>query len=406
MKKARAVLLFLFAVLAGCADPRMGPEGDELPMGVPFRIQEIISNECKLCHNPASITVLRGQKPYFADSTEGVLNIEEIIQASERIAFRVNEETMPRNFSDPFGDSLDVFRPLNEQEKSLIVRWAGSLSPIDIIPPRVLSAEALDSVRVRLVFSEPMDSATTGSLNNYFIHLEDQQDLMLDVLTAQVTSEQSVEITTAEQVGVQKYVVVVRQVKDTTGNIIVEGSDNSLPFGGFGAPVPIIVINEVFYDPLGTDEGKQLIELKNIGTASGDIGGWWLCYRFEYYDIPASVLIEPGAMLVVHLGVAGDNTSTDVYIQFASTLNTNSSDLNLYLDGNFTNPSSMIDFVQWGSSGHGRESVAVTAGLWSDGDFVPDVQEGHSIAYDGSGNTSADWCDDSTPTLGEENDCP
>ncbi len=406
MKKAPAVLLFLLVVLAGCADIRMGPEGDELPEGVPLRIQEIISNECKLCHNPTSNTVLRGQKPYFADSTEGDLNIEVIIQASTRIAFRVNEETMPRNPSDPFGESSAVFRSLIEQDKSLLVRWSGSLSPIDIIPPRVLSAEALDSVHIRLVFSEPMDRATTGNHNNYLIQLEDQQNLLLDVLAAQVTGEQSVEITTAEQIGVLKYVVVVTQVKDTTGNIIVEGAGNILPFGGFGAPVPFIVINEVLYDPLGTDAGNQLIELKNTGTASGDIGGWWLCYRFEYYDIPASVSIEPGAFLVIHLGVNGDNTATDVYIQFASALNTNSSDLNLYLDGNFTSPSSMIDFVQWGGGGNGRESVAVTAGMWMEGDFVPDIQEGHSIAYDGTGNTSADWCDDSTPTLGGENDCP
>ena len=123
MKKAPAVVLFLLVVLASCADLRMGPERDELPEGVPLRIQEIISNECKLCHNPTSNTVLRGQEPYFADSTAGDLNIEVIIQTSERIAFRVNEETMPRNFSDPFGDSLDVFRPLNEQDKSLLVRW-------------------------------------------------------------------------------------------------------------------------------------------------------------------------------------------------------------------------------------------------------------------------------------------
>lgn len=406
MKKAPAVLLFLLVVLAGCADIRMGPEGDELPEGVPLRIQEIISNECKLCHNPTSNIVLRGQNPYFADSTEGDLNIEVIIQASKRIAFRVNEETMPRNPSDPFGESSSVFRPLNEQDKSLLVRWAGSLSPIDVIPPRVLSAEALDTVRVKLVFSEPMDEATTGNPNNYLIHLEEQQNLLLDVLAAQVTNEQSVEITTGEQIGVQKYVVVVTQVEDTTGNVIDKGAGNTFPFGGFGAPVPVIVINEVLYDPLGTDAGNQLIELKNTGTAIGDIGGWWFCYRFDYFDIPAGVSIEPGAFLVIHLGATGDNTATDVNIQFASALNTNSSDLSLYLDGNFTSPSSMIDFVQWGDGGNGRESVAVTAGMWREGDFVPDIQEGHSIAYDGSGNTSADWCDDSTPTIGGENDCP
>ena len=53
-------------------------------------------------------------------------------------------------------------------------------------------------------------------------------------------------------------------------------------------------------------------------------------------------------------------------------------DLGLYLpvvnatnsNADFADSEMMIDFTQWGSSGNGRESVAVTKGIWSAGDFV------------------------------------
>ncbi|MEM9001531.1 MAG: hypothetical protein AAGB24_14810, partial [Bacteroidota bacterium] len=60
-------------------------------------------------------------------------------------------------------------------------------------------------------------------------------------------------------------------------------------------------------------------------------------------------------------------------------------------------------FVQWGNSGNVRESVAVAAGIWNAGGYVPNVAPGSSIAYDGEGNTSDDWAEATTPTLGAAN---
>ena len=77
------------------------------------------------------------------------------------------------------------------------------------------------------------------------------------------------------------------------------------------------------------------------------------------------------------------------------------SDLNLYRDGNFTNPGSMVHYVQWGNvPPTNRLSEAITAGLWTGGDFVAGVVEGHSIEYDGSGNLSTDWIDQANPNIG------
>ncbi len=160
-----------------------------------------------------------------------------------------------------------------------------------------------------------------------------------------------------------------------------------------------IVVNEVLYDPTGSNSENQLVELKNIGSEPVELNGWWFCARQDYAQIP-DVTIAPDVFLVAHIGATGTNTSTDVFLPFMLTLQS-VSDLNLYRDGNFSNASSMVSFVQWGGVPPiGRESVAVAAGLWTSGDFVPGVAEGHSIEYDGNGNRADDWIDQANPTIG------
>ena len=163
------------------------------------------------------------------------------------------------------------------------------------------------------------------------------------------------------------------------------------------------VLNEILYDPTGGNTGNQKIEIKNIGNATADIGGWWFCNRFAYTQLPDGVTIPSGGIIVIHVGSSGTNTSTDIFLSSMSSLNVNASDVSLYINNTFTSSSSIHDFVQWGSGGNGRESVAVSAGIWTAGDFVPDVAEGHSIEYDGEGNSSSDWFDQPVPTIGQEN---
>ena len=79
--------------------------------------------------------------------------------------------------------------------------------------------------------------------------------------------------------------------------------------------------------------------------------------------------------------------------------------LALYVDrSGFTDPNTILDFVQYDDAGSIRESVAVEAGIWEQGDFVPDVGLGSSsFAYDGEGNASGDWSEALNPTVGIEN---
>lgn len=159
-----------------------------------------------------------------------------------------------------------------------------------------------------------------------------------------------------------------------------------------------IVINEVLFNPAGSNAGNQLVELRNVGSEAVELNGWWFCARQDYAQIPA-LTIGPGQFLIVHIQANGTNSPTDVFLPTMLSLQP-ISDLNLYRDANFINPASMVHFVQWaGVPAIGRQSEAVSAGLWTAGDFVFDVREGHTINYDGDGTNSNDWLE-ADPTMG------
>jgi len=113
---------------------------------------------------------------------------------------------------------------------------------------------------------------------------------------------------------------------------------------------------------------NDLIQLKNFGSDTIDISGFRLCSKFAYTNngiatdmnlISGSFNLAPEDTLVL------DGFSID-----------NAADLALYAPtGAFSDADAMLDFTQWGSSGNGRESVAVTKGIWNIGDFRMDTPE-------------------------------
>jgi len=138
------------------------------------------------------------------------------------------------------------------------------------------------------------------------------------------------------------------------------------------------------------------VELANFSNAPIDVSGYFLCLGPGTYraigdlEILAgeSATIAPGQFLVV-----------------GYSLPDNSGGLGLYESntGVFVDPEVLADFVQYGEAGSIRESVAVSAGIWTDGDFVTlPSSSSSSLAYDGTGNSSSDW-EAATPTVGTAN---
>jgi len=149
-----------------------------------------------------------------------------------------------------------------------------------------------------------------------------------------------------------------------------------------------VVINEIFAN--GT------VELKNNGSSTVDVSTYWLC-DFPAYEvlensniICGNLMLDPGGILVV------DDFN---YVDPAD------GEMGLYTSPDFGAATSMIDYVEWGSNGHTRASVAEIAGIWTSGDFAPAFEATQSLAYDGEGELSSDWTA-GEPTICDDNVAP
>ena len=107
------------------------------------------------------------------------------------------------------------------------------------------------------------------------------------------------------------------------------------------------------------------LTITNFGAGDVDLSLYRLCSLFDYDQLGSGniTILEGDLMLssLEELSVSWNTTG----------MNPTGSDLGLYLPmGGFDNFVNMVDFVQWGSAGNGRESVANTAGFWVSGTFL------------------------------------
>ena len=119
MRNPYFLILILF--LIGCTDIAENPTDEANYQPIPQNVQEIILFNCSFCHQPESLVVFKGQMPYFAISFPDtiILDTIQIWLAKERIGIRVKEGTMPR-----LSDTSDVFFPLPDDKKDIIVNWS------------------------------------------------------------------------------------------------------------------------------------------------------------------------------------------------------------------------------------------------------------------------------------------
>ncbi len=182
---------------------------------------------------------------------------------------------------------------------------------------------------------------------------------------------------------------------DGDGNGVANWAETSTPT--FGAEnvltMPVanrqsIVLNEVQYGNL------NYVEIYNNGNVAVDLSGYWLCLGPGEYSQIGTLTPKTGSIELP----AGE------FLVLPVTLPDTQGGLGLYSTNAFTNAEAIVDFVQWGASGSARENVAVEAGIWTEGEYVPTVGLSASIEYDGEGDTAADWNPEAIPSLGEAND--
>lgn len=140
-------------------------------------------------------------------------------------------------------------------------------------------------------------------------------------------------------------------------------TDGETPTSGETGSAEFVISRVVFGD-------GGYVSVTNAGDESGNLEGWQLCQRPAYYRID-SVEVAPGETVHFTDGSVSGLTGQviDANRGFGRLIGS-SGEVGLYVDNAFTSASSIRSYVEWGSSGHGRSSVAVTAGIWPEGGFV------------------------------------
>ncbi len=177
-----------------------------------------------------------------------------------------------------FGEQMPLGRPaLSGDEIAAIRAWIqeGALRSIaPPVPPSVLSAASLDSTGVEVVFSEVVDPVSAAHAGNYSV----TEDAPLEILGVVLDAPDRVRLITAPQVAGVSYTVVVRNVKDGTGDAIRPGVGDTVVFRF-------------------TPEISFTLQIQPVFTQSCAFVG---CHG-------ASDRFPPGAGLVLDSGVAREN---------------------------------------------------------------------------------------------------
>lgn len=150
-------------------------------------------------------------------------------------------------------------------------------------------------------------------------------------------------------------------------------------------------INEVDYE-------DGWVELFNEGNSATEVSGYYLCTFPTYVKISdlnaitGTTSMGPGDFLVVEWS-AGNFTTSD-------------GEVGLYFNNNnFGDSNNMADYMEYGSGGHTRESVAIGAGEWESGEFVPLAPSGKTVSFfETQGEVGEEDWQASNETQGSAND--
>ena len=142
-----------------------------------------------------------------------------------------------------------------------------------------------------------------------------------------------------------------------------------------------VVISEVY--------ANNTFTLQNNGNSSADLSSYWIC-DFPSYERLSSLTVECGSL---NLGAGASVTLSGFSISNSE------GELGLYTTNSFGNSNAIRAYVDWGSSTGGRAGVAVSAGIWTQGDQVSAFGNSESLQFDGEGNSVGDWSINANPVI-------
>lgn len=117
--------------------------------------------------------------------------------------------------------------------------------------------------------------------------------------------------------------------------------------------------------------------LTNHGDTDVDPNGLIVCNFPFYAPIEGAETLAPGASITIDSGALGVELGLE------------DGELGIYTEPDYENSAAMVTYVEWGSTGHQRSSVAIRAEVWAEG--VAEVTDGTLTAGVTPPVSPADW---------------
>lgn len=153
----------------------------------------------------------------------------------------------------------------------------------------------------------------------------------------------------------------------------------------------VITGNAAFVIEGMTFGDEATIAVGNLGPDPGDLTGYWLAIHPFYLELPSAV-VHPDETLVISISPDADPDIVLPANGLLPPLSASSGEIGLYASGEFGNPASIVDYVEWGTAGHARTGIAVAAEIWPEGETVAtDGASSGLVAEDRSTNGPAGW---------------
>jgi hypothetical protein len=141
------------------------------------------------------------------------------------------------------------------------------------------------------------------------------------------------------------------------------------------------------------------VTVTNVGNEPVDLGDHWLVAGGARHRLPART-VATGDTVVLGLGdeAPPDVTGVAATIDLGPVLGpvvVEDGEMALFSAAQFAEPAAVVDYVEWGSSGHRRSAVAVAAGLWEERAFVAVPPEAQALSSSGEPTAGPeDWTAD------------
>lgn len=155
---------------------------------------------------------------------------------------------------------------------------------------------------------------------------------------------------------------------------------------------PVVTIDATFALTTVVFGDQGWIEVINTGPQAGNIHGHWIAIHPFYLELP-STIVEVGQSVRISLDPNADPGAVVSAAGLLPVLVPSAGEVGLYSNGNFGDPNSIVDYLEWGSGGHFRSTVAIAAGIWDETRVVPMEGTEGGLRITKNGETAAEPID-------------